>query len=273
METVTIYADVLIVLNIYVNFFLLRITARLTRTYLRTGRCAAASVFGSLFSLLILLPDMGTAAMTAIRLGTAMAVAAAAFGIGSPRRLAVNTGAFFGSSMLLAGAVQGACCWLRPDFVHTGNGFFYVDFSLLLLTAVTAALYLAVCAAERLTIRSSSGKWRVIIRHKGHMVSIEGLPDTGDLLTDYFTGSPVIICSTEEFEKLLGTEYAPGALPAGFRLLPCATVSSSGLIPVFRPDEVLIVNESTGERKAADAVVGFGNCGSKAVFNPELIKY
>lgn len=37
----TIYIDVLIILNIYVNFFLLRITAGVTHSPLKNSRCAA----------------------------------------------------------------------------------------------------------------------------------------------------------------------------------------------------------------------------------------
>ena len=46
----SIYLDVLIVLNIYVNYFLLRATAKFTHTPLKTIRCIISSVIGSLFS-------------------------------------------------------------------------------------------------------------------------------------------------------------------------------------------------------------------------------
>lgn len=52
----SIYLDVLIVLNIYVNYFLLRATAKFTHTPLKTIRCIISSAIGSLFSLTILLP-------------------------------------------------------------------------------------------------------------------------------------------------------------------------------------------------------------------------
>ena len=68
----TVYADVLIILNIYVNFFLLRTTARVTHSPLRTFRCIAASVYGSLFSLTILLPSLGTPLNIAIKVAAAV---------------------------------------------------------------------------------------------------------------------------------------------------------------------------------------------------------
>ena len=273
METVTVYADVLIVLNIYVNFFLLRITARLTRSALRTSRCICASVFGSLFSLLILAPPLGVPVMVVIRILSAAAVTRAAFGRTGGRRLAVSTAAFLTANVLLAGAVQAAESWLRPDYLCTGNGFFYVDFSLLLLLAVTAVLYGLVCTAGRIFGRTARGEWEVVIRCGGSVVRIEGLADTGNLMKDFFTGLPVVICGKEVYTELTGRELPQDSIPVGMRLLPCSTVSESGLIPIMRPDELIIISSETGERKHAGALIGYGNCGRRAVFHPELIKY
>ena len=54
----TIYLDVLLCLNLYINYFVLRATAKLLHAKLRTGRCLLAAGVGSLFSLTILLPPM-----------------------------------------------------------------------------------------------------------------------------------------------------------------------------------------------------------------------
>ena len=47
----TIYLDVLLCLNLYINYFVLRATAKLLHAKLRTGRCLLAAGVGSLFSL------------------------------------------------------------------------------------------------------------------------------------------------------------------------------------------------------------------------------
>ena len=77
----SIYLDVLIVLNIYVNYFLLRATAKFTHTPLKTIRCIISSVIGSLFSLTILLPAGNFLIPLAIKLGAAVVIVGMAFGI------------------------------------------------------------------------------------------------------------------------------------------------------------------------------------------------
>lgn len=268
----TIYVDVLIVLNIYVNFFLLRITAGITHSYLRTGRCIAASVFGSLFSLTIFLPDLGLLISMIIKLAAAAGIIVLAFGFTSKKRLIINTSAFFAANFVLAGTVYSIYTLFAPKFIHCSNGCFYIDFSLLILIVTTAALYFAVRFTRMMIDRSPADSYNILIRAGSKVLSMTGLADTGNGLVDYFTGSPVIICSEESFSELTGSKLDISLLPKGFRLLPCSTVSGSGLIPIFRPDEVLIRSCMSGERKPVDAVIGFGECGGKAVFNPKLLK-
>lgn len=270
----TIYADVLIVLNIYVNFFLLKITAGITHSPLRTGRCIAASVYGSLFSLMILIPRLSTALSLAIKLAAAVSIVALAFGIHGKKRLLLNTVSFFAANFILAGTIYAVYTMLEPGFIHFNNAYFYIDFSLLLLIITTAALYLAVRIIRIRLDKSPAehGCYSVLIRAGEKVISLSGLADTGNGLVDYFTGAPVVICAQECFAELTGSDLQISSLPKGFRLLPCSAVSGSGLIPVFRPDEVLITNCQSGERKPVDAIIGFGQCGGKAVFNPRLLK-
>ncbi len=265
----TIYVDVLIVLNIYVNYFLLRITAKLTHSPLKTGRCIAASFYGSLFSLMILLPELDSLLNIAVKLIAAVTVVAAAFGIKSRKRFIMDTAAFFAANFILAGTVYAVYTWLRPESVHFNNTYFYIDLSLLVLILTTAGLYFGVCIFSIFTGRTPAGEgcYSVFVRYRDKVVSFEGLADTGNSLIDHFTGLPVIVCSSESFGGS-GTETG---LRKGFRLIPCSTVSGNGIMQVFTPDEVVIADKLSGERKQVDAVIGLGNVDS-AVFDPSLLK-
>ncbi len=259
----TIYIDVLIVLNIYVNYFLLLITSKLSGAYLKPLRCVAASVYGSLFSLLILAPTLPVFINTAIKLAAAITVVMAAFGIRDKKRLLRCTAAFYGTNFLLAGGIYGIYIWLEPDFMHFSNSCFYIDFSLLLLIGATAAFYLAACIIRRLWDSSPAGEYAVFIRIGEKLLKIDGLADTGNCLVDYFTGKPVIICSKEDI----------GVLPdsVGRRIIPITTVSGGGLIEIFRPDEVMISAEGEKKRRSADVMIGLGDARGKAIFNPKII--
>ena len=55
------------------------------------------------------------------------------------------------------------------------------------------------------------------------------------------------------------------------RLIPCATVTGSGVVPVFAPDEVLICEACSGVRKPVDALIGIQQEQDGAIFNPKLL--
>ena len=84
----------------------------------------------------------------------------------------------------------------KPSFMAFNNSYFYVDFSLLSLVIFTAVAYFAVTAVRRLMDRGcdTSHHYKVIIRHKSGVFSMEALADTGNSLIDHFSGKPVIIC-------------------------------------------------------------------------------
>ncbi|MDE6784159.1 MAG: sigma-E processing peptidase SpoIIGA [Ruminococcus sp.] len=267
----TIYIDVLIILNIYVNCFLLRITARITSSPLKALRCIAASIYGSLFSLMILAPELPFILNIAIKLAAAVTVVIAAFGIHSKMRLLKNTLSFFAANFILAGAVYAAYFWLKPSFMHFSNSYFYIDFSLLLLIICTAVMYLIISVFRHFSDKSPPDCYRIIIRFREKIFTLNALADTGNSLTDFFSGRPVVICGRNELE--FPEDFSDTGLPAGFRLIPCSTVSENGVIPVFRPDELLIINTLTNERKSVDVMVGLGKNDGKAIFNPKLLNY
>lgn len=269
----TIYIDVLIILNIYVNYFLLRTAARITHSPLSTLRCIAASAFGSLFSLTILLPPLNGIVSTLLRIFSAAAIMLAAFGWSDIRRLIMNTAAFFIANFLLAGSVYAVSFCFAPEFVHINNGCFYIDFSLLILILTTAAMYAIVWAARVISGRlpAEQGKYRVLVRYRNIVVNMAGLADTGNVLVDMFTGVPVIVCGREQFSEFIPDKCEK--LPRGFRYIPCCTVSESGVMPVFCPDEILILNSADGSRKPVEAMIGLGECPGTAIFNPGLLKF
>ena len=76
-----IYLDVLIVLNIYVNYFLIKATAKFTHKPVSSLRCVLSALLGSLFSLTILIKNMPIAISMLLKLIAALTIVACSFGI------------------------------------------------------------------------------------------------------------------------------------------------------------------------------------------------
>lgn len=273
----TIYVDVLIILNIYVNYLLLRTTGKLTHSRASVKRCLLASAYGSLYSLLILVPNLNAILNILLKIIAAATIVPMAFGYKSRKRYVVNMVCFLASNFIFAGVVYAVYIWLEPSFMQFNNTYFYVDFSLFLLIGVTTALYTSLCVFRYFMDRFGclEASYKLYIKYKGETVNLSGIADTGNSLVDFFSGKPVIICSDIDLKALVNVKaaiYENKQMPRGFRLIPYKTIGNSGMLPIFTPDEILIENINSGERKSVEAMIGIRSGGESGIFNPALLK-
>ncbi len=268
----TIYIDVLIILNLYVNWLLLRSTARLTHTRLTGLRCILSAFAGSLASLTILLPEMPAVLSILLKLLTAMLPVGAAFGIKKLQRFIRCLAVFICVSFVFAGFMLALCTFSDTDLLIWSGSCIYLHFSLTALILCTSAAYflLKVFSYIRMKFFHSDESYEVTVRLGVHTAKQKGLADTGNSLTDCFTGKAVVIFGKNALSSIPNIN-TPEKLP-GYRLLPYTTVSGDGLLPVFRPDEVIIKSISQGKTISADALAGIAEEQNSAIFSPNLLR-
>lgn len=262
----TIYLDVLLVFDLYMNCMLLRLTARLTHTRLRFLRLLLGGAAGGIGSLLVLLPPMPFALSLLCKGAVAVLMCIAAFGIRDRRVFVWHVLCFLGLSCVLAGMLLALT---GTGNVLYANGCWYPVISLrwLVIFTILAYVLLTVIARVRERYAASDGSFEVIVRRGGHTVRLAGLADTGNTLTDFCTGKPVVICSRSE----LG-EVAPPPGSRGLRPLPYRTVAGEGLLMVFHPDETLLHETRTGVRRSVDVLIGCDAQNHReAIFHPKLL--
>ena len=288
----SIYLDVLLIINIYVNYFLIKATAKLTHTKLHTSKCVISALVGSIFSLVILLPPLNFFVSFIIKLLAATIVVAIAFGISDKKRFAKMTLFFFSINFIFAGVMLSVYILIEPPFMQFNNSYFYIDFSLITLVISTIIAYVLVSIIRFLLDKKAvfNEKYKVIFTTNGNTISLDAIADTGNTLIDVFSGRPVIICNINQLDKVLPREYKyifsssnieeiqsyilNHKLLKGLKLIPFSTINSNGVIPIFSADSVYIQGENTKKIKNVNALIGIcsdqGNS-YDAIFNPNLI--
>ena len=276
-----IYLDVLIVLNIYVNYFLIKGTGKLTHTPVKTLRCAISSFVGSFFSLTIFLPETGALLNLVIKLAAAVIIVIMAFGIKDKKHTAKLVIYFYIVNFVFGGFVMLMYEIFEPSFMAFNNSYFYIDFSLLSLVFFTALAYIAVSALRYFLDRGCdiSHSYHVVIKYGSSVISVDAIPDTGNSLVDAFSGKPVIVCGKEKIinikQDLCRLDFSnmkPEEICAvGYRLVPYTTIGNTGMIPVFTPDEILICDNESDRKKRVDALIGINSRETPAIFNPGLL--
>ena len=263
----TIYLDVLLVFDLYMNFLLLRLTARLTHTRVRFWRVMAGAFAGSLESLLVLLPALPFWASLLCKLTGSAVMCGITFGIREIKRYLWEWIAFLGASSVIAG---GLLALTGTGRIYYANGCWYPVISLRMLVICTIAAYLILTGIAHIRTKTGAadGSFEVRIRYAGAILALEGLADTGNSLVDFCTGRRVIICSRQSLAPML-----PERLPCkGFRPLPYRTVAGEGVLLVFHAEEVVLIDKRRGTHKPVDALIGIDETShTQAIFHPALL--
>lgn len=264
VSKLTVYLDVLLFINLYINFLLLRLTSRLTDTPRGFWRILLGAGAGSFFSLWMLLPQVHFIVTAIVKAAMAAAIIFATFGRQRADKFVRLVAVFYLSSYIFAGAMFGIWLAVKPSGMLINNSVVYFNISPLLLIITSALCYAIVwliSAVSRRLFAPQPRSCSINIAYGGRTVELSALVDTGNSLRDAFSDRPIVIIDGRAAQVLL-TEQVPaltadGEVPKGFRVVPYSVVGGGGLMPVFRPD--LITAEVDGRTKPLDALVGISS--------------
>lgn len=268
-----VYVDVLVVLNLYINYFLIRATAMIMRRVCSRKRSVLAALAGAVGSLVILLPELPFLVVVLIKMALGALIVLIAFGRQKPADAAICALFFLVVSFIFAGVMMALWTFAAPLGMVFFNGTAYFNIPLSAVAAFTAAAYFAVRLVRFLSDKRlhCDKICEVKITLGGCGLTLKGLCDTGNELCDVFTGKPVVICQYDKIEPLVPQnvlDYFGGRSTDSLRVIPCRTVASETLVPIFKAD-ILI------DGKPADAFVGLTKSplgdGVDCVFNPKII--
>lgn len=275
----TVYADVLVIVNLYVDFLLLCCVKSFLGLKSNGKRLVAGALVGSLTSLAGLLPVPGWAGPLLAGL-CALACAAAAFAPMRARRFLQCWLCMWLFSFLLAGFLLFLMQFAPPGYLALVGGAVYLNLSLPVLFFTTCLAYGGFQLCRRLLPRGSQTgpACRLTIRHQDRQVQVFAKADSGNALREPFSGLPVIVCHADSVKEVAPAAVLDFLSPAanseasqGLRLIPYETVGGEGLLPAFRPDKVEIAK--TGRELECYVALTrrpFAAGEFSAIYNPSL---
>lgn len=275
--------DVLFALNMIISFFLISAAKRLCRQRASTIRVLAGSALGGAYSLAVFLPEVHTAVSIVCRIIFMLLLTAVVFGFNGVKKYFRCFFAVFGVSFVLAGLLMAVWLLFRPQALLIKNGAVYFDIGFLTLVLSAAAVYAAVWLGKHFLTPKANEKAEcdVKIQLNSAAVNVKGILDTGNTLTDSFTGKRVSIIDKSTALCLLPFDAAECIAGWNFEKLPpymhltvSNTVGGEGLLPVFTADSMAVVlnEKELVIKNPAVAVSGSENFGSfNVLVNSELI--
>ncbi len=243
MKTV-IYADILVVLNIMVNYLLLRAVSALLGAQRNPIRLLLSSLIGGAFSLVIFIENIPFLLNLFLKIFVMSAMVILAFNIRKISDFLKNSAAFFLCNFAFAGIMLAVNIFLSPNAVLYKNGAVYFDIDILTLIVASVGCYAVLSLISRFTrdrmVRNLL--YDISVTYGERTVSGKALLDTGNALKDAFSGNPVIVAEMSFVEKLIGNNSDVTAMK-NFRLIPYSTINSGGALPAFLADGITVVFE------------------------------
>ncbi|MCL2301497.1 MAG: sigma-E processing peptidase SpoIIGA [Firmicutes bacterium] len=265
-----IYIDVLVVINIFVTWLLLACSVFFSAVQVKRWRLLLGSLLGGAGSLLLLLPPAPWWLLTLEKLLLSALIVFAAFGFGRWRRFLRCFAAFFGVNFAFAGVMLALWLTVKPGGMLYRNGAVYFDVSLLAFVIFACACYAVVRGLAALLRRRHPGAnlCAATIQLPGRSITLPALYDSGNKLTDGFTGAPVAVAEYAALESFLPEELWPffreecglADIPAEhewrvrLRQIPFHALGREGLLPALRTDQI-IVRTKRAARPTPNAIV------------------
>lgn len=240
----TVYVDVLIVLNFIINYFLLLAANRVSGRSNRRARLLFASFVGAFFALIIFLPPMGKPAELLFKIAASTAMVRLANPWHGKAEFLKEWVVLFLITFLFGGVLLALRMLVAPASMLYHNGIVYFSVSpFILLTNITLS-YVILTLAQRLgsSFRLTGGIYETRLQLFGQTVSLRALLDTGNTLTEPFSGLPVVVCGIDQLKGLLPPEVAQAArtpqdAPSpgfGMRFVPFSSVGGAGVLPAVK---------------------------------------
>lgn len=287
-----IYVDVLVAVNLFVNYFLLLGTARFFSMSVKRSRLILAASLGAVYSLYMLLPELHFLFNIIIKLLMSFTIILAAFGFRSPRVFLKTSACFYAMNFAFAGIMAALWYFAAPKGLALNNGIVYFNVSPLLLVMATLICYFIVRIIHRLTGQGASKDllYQVVVHLGERAVSFQAKVDTGNTLVEPFSHVPALVAEYQAVQEALPDEakllFTPNLVAAGgmistpnpwqakCRMVPFQAVSGEGVLPAFRPDYIEIISGKIRQKKDAYVAVcesGMFHGEYAALLNPQLI--
>lgn len=235
----TVYADILMLVNFIVDYFLIMISCRFLHKKPRLWRLLLSSAAGGVFSLYIFLPQTHFLVNFSAQFVMCTVMCLIVFGF-------ENLKSFFRSVVTLVCvnyAYSGSmiALWLifKPYGMVINNSVVYFNISPIFLIIFSVTGYFVTVFIRKVLKRPflQNTECTVIIYSKNNNIRLNGIVDTGNSLVDVFGISEIFITEEKTVNELLGEQKRN---PAIYRKIPCSAVTGERLLDGYRIDKAQI---------------------------------
>ena len=255
----TIYLDIVILENLIMNYIILYVTGTINKVEMHIWKLLLSSMLGSAYAVITYLSIVQGYLGFIFKILLSIAMIHIAFQPNHYKTMGKHIVLFYLVSFALGGCAFFLLYYIKPQNILMKNGVFIGTYPIKI--AILGGLLGAIVITIAFNIRK--GKIRrkdmfceIEICFKKHSIKVKAMLDTGNLLREPITGTPVIVVEKEEIKQLLSEEMLKNlsnllqgkeADPmdpehiSRFRVIPFSSLGrQNGMLLGFRPDDVFL---------------------------------
>ena len=278
----TIYVDVVLLENLIMNFIILLATGLILKEKIKIVRLILSSLLGAIYSVVSYMSILEIYSSMILKIILSILMTYIAFNPQTVKKMWKDILIFYVTSFVFGGAAFALIYIVKPQEILMKNGLFLGTYPLktIILGAIIAFIVIITAfAAVKSKITKKDMFCKVEIKLNEKIIETTAMIDTGNLLKEPITNTPVIVvehsllydCIPKEIlnhlDELLGGDFEniPEKIKeeyiAKLKFIPFSSLGKqNGMLLGIRAQYIKIKNESTAQyKKKENIIVGIYN--------------
>ena len=237
-----VYADVLVVLNLIVDYFLISLSAYILKRKVAVWRMILSAAIGAISSLYIFLPEMSSVLEMLLKTVVCSVMCFCAFGFLNFKSFIRSFVAVVTISFIYGGAMIAIWYVFKPKGMVINNSVVYFNVSPVFLILFSLIAYIAIVIIRKFTEKTAeySKYCDIDLITDKNTTTVKAIVDTGNSVSDVFSLSEIIVVDEMVVENMFSGYPFSSSLKHRYRVIPMNTVSGTTLLDGYRCDKAKI---------------------------------
>ena len=195
-DNMTIYIDVVLIENLIMNYIILYATGIILKINIRHIRLILASFVGAIYSIVAYTSLLNIYSSIILKIILSIIIVQIAFNSQSVKQLWKHVLIFYLTSFVFGGAAFALMYIVKPQDILMKNGLFLGTYPIKTIMLGSIIAFIVIITAFKIVKTKISKKdmfCEVSIKLNGKKIETEAMIDTGNLLKEPITNTPVIV--------------------------------------------------------------------------------
>lgn len=275
----TIYIDVVLIENLIMNYIILFTTGLILKVKRNHIRLIVASLLGAIYSIIAYMGVLEIYSSFILKIISSILIVYIGFNPQSIKKMWKDILLFYLTSFVFGGAAFALIYIIRPQDILMKNGLFLGTYPLKTVMLGTVVAFIIIITAFAIVKNKISKKdmfCDIEIKINGKIVNTKAMIDTGNMLKEPITNTPVIVvehtllyeCIPKEIlnnlEKIIGGDFEniPNEIREDYisklKLIPFSSLGKqNGMLLGIKAEYLKVITEEEEENK--NVIIGIYN--------------